>query len=75
MLVKMVGHAGARRAHRADRDQRDERHEQRVLEQVLSFFVAHTDFTRFSSIDMKSSPEESAPPVLRCELAAAPHVG
>src|SRR6185436_72580 len=35
-----VVHRSASRTHRTDRDQRDQRDEQRVLEQVLSLFVA-----------------------------------
>ena len=40
MLVKMVETLCPAEADRANRDERDERDEQRVLEQVLAFFVA-----------------------------------
>ncbi len=41
MLVKIAETLCAGEANRTDRDERDERDEQRVLEQVLAFFVAN----------------------------------
>ena len=68
MFVKMVDTLCPARPTAPIAIERDERHEQRVLEQVLAFFVRATDFTRFSSIDMKSSPEENAPPFCGANL-------
>src|SRR5437588_12973076 len=40
-VVEDRRHAAARRRDGRDRDERDQRHEERVLEQVLPFLVAH----------------------------------